>query len=261
MIDLSQILQNGVPELPAAALFLFFFIGTFVSEDAACLLAGTAAASGRMSLALALTACFLGIFVGDLLLYAAGRTFGKQIFQSTFVKRFVSDQTIAKASDFMEKNVAGAVFASRFVTGLRLPTYLLAGALRTDFARFVFYFVLASAIWTPVLVGSTAFSQAFLFPQNALLGFIVIAIVARIAHKYSSRKNRRLFVGRIKRIARWEFWPLQMFYTPVLLYVLWLALKHRSLTVFTAVNPSIPAGGFRGESKNEIYRGLNRSIL
>lgn len=259
MFDFSQILQSGVPELPAVALFFVFFFGTFVSEDAACLLAGTAAASGRMSFALALTACFLGIFVGDVILYAAGRTFGKQVFNSSFAKRLVSDPTIAKASGWLERHGAAAVFLSRFISGLRLPTYLLAGALRTDFAKFVFYFLLASAIWTPILVGSTAFSQAFLFPENALLGLIIIAIVVRIALRYSSRKNRRLLVGRVKRVTKWEFWPLYVFYAPVVMYVLWLAIKHRSLTVFTAVNPTIPAGGFKRESKNEIYKGLNRS--
>ncbi len=259
MFDLSQILQNGVPELPAAALFFLFFFGTFVNEDGACLLAGTAAASGRMSFALALTACFLGIFAGDVLLYAVGRTFGSRIFENRLVKRFVSDRAMSKAADWLGKNGAAAVFLSRFVSGLRLPTYLLAGALRTDFARFVFYFLLASAIWTPILVGSTAFSQVFLFPENVLLGMIIIAIVIRIALKYASRKNRRLLVGRIKRIAKWEFWPLHVFYAPVVLYVIWLAIKYRSLTVFTAVNPAMPAGGFKGESKHEIYKDLNRS--
>lgn len=259
MFDLSHILQNGVPELPAAALFFVFFVGTFVSEDAACLLAGTAASSGRMSFALALTACFLGIFIGDVLLYATGRKFGERIFDSKIVKRFVSDRTIVVASGWLDKNGAAAVFLSRFVSGLRLPTYLLAGSLRTDFAKFVFYFLLASAIWTPLLVGSTAFSQGFLFPQNTILGLVVIAIIFRVALKYTSWKNRRLLVGRLKRITNWEFWPVHIFYAPVVLYVMFLAIRYRSLTAFTTVNPAIPAGGFRGESKNEIYKGLNES--
>ncbi|MCC7307525.1 MAG: VTT domain-containing protein [Acidobacteria bacterium] len=260
MFDLSHILQGGVPDVPAATLFFVFFFGTFVSEDAACLLAGTAAATGRMSFALALTACFLGIFAGDVLLYAAGRKFGSRIFDSRFVKQFISDSTVAKASSWLARHGAAAVFMSRFVSGLRLPTYLLAGALRTDFAKFVFYFLLASAIWTPILVGSTAFSESFFFPQNALLGLIVTAIAIRVNFKYTSRRNQRLLVGRIKRITKWEFWPLQVFYAPVAVYILRLAVKYRSLTAFTAVNPAIPAGGFTGESKNEIYKGLNESV-
>lgn len=259
MLDLSQILQNGVPEFSAAGLFFLFFFGTFLSEDGACLLAGTAAATGRMSFALALSACFLGIFVGDILLYGAGRMLGRRTFENKLVKRFVPDRTITSASKWLTKHGAAAVFLSRFVSGLRLPTYLLAGALRTDFGKFVLYFLLASAIWTPLLVGSTAFSQAFLFPDNTLLGLIVIVIVIRTAIKYSSWKNRRMLVGRIKRMAHWEFWPLQVFYAPVVLYVFWLAIRHRSLTAFTAVNPAIPASGFKGESKDDIYKQLKSS--
>jgi len=57
----------------------------------------------------------------------------------------------------------------------------------------------------------------------------------------------------------WEFWPVQLFYAPVVMYIGWLAIRHRSLTVFTAVNPSMPAGGFVGESKDRIYDLINAS--
>lgn len=58
------------------------------------------------------------------------------------------------------------------------------------------------------------------------------------------------------RLSRWEFWPPWAAYAPVMCYVLGLAARHRSLTVFTAANPAIPAGGFIGESKIDILRGL-----
>lgn len=61
------------------------------------------------------------------------------------------------------------------------------------------------------------------------------------------------------RLSRWEFWPPWAAYAPVLCYVLGLAARHRSVTVFTAANPAIPAGGFIGESKIDILRGLGRA--
>lgn len=259
MLDLLPNLQNGVPEFSAAALFFIFFFGTFVSEDAACLLAGTAAANGQISFQSALTACFLGIFAGDVLLFCVGRAFGKPVANNRFVARFISISTFDKASAWLQKHGAFAVFLSRFVPGLRFPTYLLAGALRTNIVRFACYFLIASAIWTPILVGSTAFSQTFLFQKNTILGLIALAIIGHLAFKYFSRKDRRLLVGRIKRSWNWEFWPLPLFYAPVVLYVILLAFKHRSLTVFTAANPAISAGGFKGESKDEIYNGLGQS--
>ncbi len=69
-------------------------------------------------------------------------------------------------------------------------------------------------------------------------------------------RTRRLLLSRWRRLTRWEFWPLWMFYPPVVVYILWLALKHRSLSLFTAANPAIPAGGLVGESKSEILSHL-----
>ncbi len=257
----------GLAEVSAAGLFAFFFFATFVSEDAACILAGTAAANGRIGFAAALAACFLGIFVGDMLLFGAGRVAGTRVFENRIVQRFVSPAGKTRACEWLEKNAGTAVFLSRFVTGLRLPTYLAAGALRTDPLRFAFWFLLASAIWTPALVGSVAFAQMTLFSQNALIGIVALLVIARFGYKFASWKNRRLLVGRFKRITNWEFWPLQIFYVPVVAYVLLLALKHRSLTAFAAANPALPAGGFKGESKNDIYNAIstieaaNRHIL
>jgi hypothetical protein len=69
-------------------------------------------------------------------------------------------------------------------------------------------------------------------------------------------RRRRLLYSSWLRMTRWEFWPPWAAYAPVVCYVLGLAAKHRSLTVFTAANPAILAGGFIGESKIAILRGL-----
>lgn len=60
----------------------------------------------------------------------------------------------------------------------------------------------------------------------------------------------------LKRIVTPEFWPMYVFYLPVAVYVFPLGIKHRDFTGFTAANPAMPAGGFTGESKNDIYRAL-----
>jgi hypothetical protein len=72
------------------------------------------------------------------------------------------------------------------------------------------------------------------------------------------RAYRRL-VGGLKRLLRWEFWPPYVFYPPVIAYVVYLGIRFRSFTLFTAANPAMPAGGFVGESKHEILRNLKRA--
>jgi hypothetical protein len=58
------------------------------------------------------------------------------------------------------------------------------------------------------------------------------------------------------RFRHWEFWPAWMFYPPVAVYCLWLAIKHRGLTLPTAANPGIYSGGIVGESKMTTLHAL-----
>lgn len=72
-------------------------------------------------------------------------------------------------------------------------------------------------------------------------------------------RGRRNFFGRLKRWSRWEFWPPYLFYPPVVAYIAYLGIRFRSWTLFTAVNPAIPAGGFVGESKHQILDHLKNA--
>ena len=95
-----------------------------------------------------------------------------------------------------------------------------------------------------------------------MLGRVATPLIDRAAttHSWIWKWYRRELVGRVRRATRWEFWPPWAFYPPVVTYLFYLGLKHRNLTLFTAVNPAIPDGGFIGESKYEILRALERSF-
>lgn len=253
-IQLSAVDPPLSPPLLAAALFVL----TFVSEDAACVAAGTLAAQGRIGLAAALIACFAGIVAGDVALYGVGRLFGRSMIENRVVTRFVSPDSISRASAWLDRRGASVVFVSRFVTGLRLPTYLAAGIFSTGFQRFLFYFTLAALAWTPIAVG-LAYTSSSLFADNLLVAVAAAALCLGVGARMLSHRGRRLMVGRIRRIVKWEFWPVQLFYLPVICYVLCLAVKHRSLAVFTCANPAITAGGLIGEAKSSIYAIIERS--
>ncbi len=72
---------------------------------------------------------------------------------------------------------------------------------------------------------------------------------------------RRNLVGRVRRWSRWEFWPPYLFYPPVIAYIVYLGIKFRSWTLFTAANPAIPSGGFVGESKHQILDNLKDAAV
>ncbi len=258
----DQILRfdlTHLDDVSLTAIFLIIFFTTFLTEDGACLAAGALAGQGRITFSFALMACFSGILVGDVWLYGMGRAFGNSITKSRIFKRFVSEESLVTASEWLEKRGVAAIFISRFVAGLRLPTYVAAGFLKTNFFKFLFFFVIAVGIWTPIIVGSAAYAQKFISPRYIFGSIILLYVLLHLAFNLTTWTRRRLFIGKIKRIKNWEFWPLPIFYFPVVVYVLLLALKHRSLTVFTSANPAIEAGGFIGESKDAIYEGLAKN--
>jgi len=234
---------------------LLIALATFASEDLTCIATGALIASGRLSFVPGVLACVFGIFAGDLLLYFAGRLAGRPIVQWKAVRRFLTDEKLERASAWLSQRGAIVVIISRFTPGLRLPTYVAAGILRTRFWTFATYFLLASVIWTPVLVGAAALLGKSL-PRLSYLGPAVL-LVGLPLRSAGSWQVRRRALGWIRRRIRWEFWPPYLAYLPVIPYILYLGLKHRSLTLFTAANPGISSGGFVGESKSGILARLS----
>src|SRR5215213_1773076 len=262
-------LQNADFEgFSPTAVFFLLIAATLISEDLACITAGVLASQGRIGLAAAIAACAVGIFIGDISTFLAGRIVGRRALKWKITSYFLSEKAVERSSNWLARQGMKTVFISRFIFGLRLPLYFGAGVLKTSFWRFTLYFSLAVAVWTPIVViltykiGAEAVKMS-LFNQNLLLGLVVLVVVFYILYRFLQQlltwKGRRLLWGRIKRRASWEFWSLRIFYVPVVVYIGWLALKHRSLTVFTCANPALPASGFVGESKAEILLGLNQS--
>ena len=73
----------------------------------------------------------------------------------------------------------------------------------------------------------------------------------------SSRLSLRERVSiSLARAQRWEFWPAALFYIPIVVWIIWLGLKHRNATVFTAANPALDSGGMVGEQKHQALAPL-----
>lgn len=63
------------------------------------------------------------------------------------------------------------------------------------------------------------------------------------------------------KVFNYEYWPWWLFYLPMTPYWIYQAIRAKSLTFFTAVNPGIEAGGFYGEQKTEIIKNISPEYL
>jgi len=252
--------------LPAAGgptqLAIGLAIGTFVSEDLTCVAAGLLVAHGQIGFWVATLACGLGIWVGDLALIGIGRVLGPPALRRRPLSWVVTPRAVERSARWFARRGTAVVFLSRFVPGSRLALYLAAGVVRAPVVPIALALAAAGAIWTPALVGLSAATGGAIRAQLeswgaralpiALVAALLVVLLVEVLVPALTWRGRRMLLSKWRRATRWEFWPLWLFQLPVVLHWLWLGLRHRSLTLFTAANPGIPAGGFVLESKSGI---------
>ncbi len=73
-------------------------------------------------------------------------------------------------------------------------------------------------------------------------------------------KFKCLASARWQRLIRWEFWPVYLFYIPIVFYILWLAVKYRSATLFSIANPKMEYGGIFGDDKSNTLIPLSEKF-
>lgn len=241
-------------------------LATLISEDLTCIAAGLLVSQNVLPFWPATLACLVGIVVGDIGLLLMGRALRRVAWDNSLVRFFVTPEAILHGEHWIERKGPLVALISRFTPGTRLATFLAAGLLGVSLVRFSVYFIIAAALWTPVLVGlSVSLGSVVMdfwadYEQYAVTGLLLVALglfgLFKVGIPLLTRRGRRLLWSRYQRLTRWEFWPPWVFYPPLVAHILWLGLRFRHLSLFTAVNPSMPQSGFLGESKSAILRNL-----
>ena len=252
--------MSGLGLAWAKAASLFFL--TFFSEDAATLGGATLAAAGQLATPLGLSACFLGIWLGDLGLYAAARHFGRPFLARQWVRKRVSEDRLARSEAWWKKRGLMVLLVARFVPGLRLPTYLLAGTLAVPFLSFATVTALMGLVWVPLVfalvwvAGEQTVAWYAAAKGTLIVATVVALVLAGLIFVSRARIGALTRAPAVQRWLQWEFWPARLFYIPIGLNYAWLALKYRGLNLPTVANPCMFTGGLVGESKDEILRDL-----
>jgi membrane protein DedA with SNARE-associated domain len=240
------------------ATLLGIALATLVSEDLTLLGTGVLIREDRVPMALGVAACAAGIFLGDVGLWIVGRIGGRGC------HRLRDTRAVTLLVHWLDRSPGLAIVVSRVLPGARLPMYLAAGAWGKRPAVVVAWMALATAVWTPLVVGSVALTGSGV---ASLLGATSSTPAARVTTAVVAATLLTIFAGarridldrldvQLDRWRRWEFWPAWVVTAPVVAWVILLAIRHRSLTLFTAANPGIADGGFVGESKADILAQL-----
>jgi len=241
------------------------FLLTFLSEDAAVIAGGIAASEKNEAWLPVFLTIFLGVWAGDLGIYFLARYFGRPLVERFWKSKEKIGRGVDRGEEWFHRYGFAALLLCRVVPGMRLPTYISAGFLRMPVPSFTVLtgiFAIGWILlifWVVSLMGKAA--PNLLQEIRSHLGWTILVVMLlmgllkmlELLFKTLTRSSRTW------RLMQWEFWPAWIFYIPVILNYLRLAIWYRGLTLPTCANPGMPTGGLIGESKYLTLRELQEA--
>ncbi|WP_167772805.1 DedA family protein [Ramlibacter humi] len=141
---------------PAYGLVFALLVGSGfflpVNEDLLLVAAAAATLRGVMEPMLLVTVAWCGILCADSLIFLWGRRFGTQLLRHRLVAGALPPRRLAAMERALGRWGSAALFAVRFLPGLRTPLLFTAGSLRVPYRQLLMYDGTAAAIEIPLLV-------------------------------------------------------------------------------------------------------------
>jgi len=139
---------------PAALVLVFLlpaleasvFLGFLIPGEIAVVIGGFLAFSGKVNLAVALTAAILGAIIGDSVGYEVGKKWGDSLL-TRLPERFVKPEHIEQGKHLINRLGGKAVFTGRFAAALRALVPGLCGVSRIPYRKFLFWNALGGVVW------------------------------------------------------------------------------------------------------------------
>ncbi len=157
---MDEILRNLFENSTGLGAYLTVFgvlvvcgLGVPLPEDISLILGGYLAHTGAANLPIMMTVGFLGILVGDSLIFAAGRRVGTNVSsRGGFLARVVTPEKRAKVEHLFHKHGQKIVMIARFMPGVRAVTYFTAGSTKMKYLTFIFWDGVAALASAPLFV-------------------------------------------------------------------------------------------------------------
>ena len=247
----------------------------FAHEDLAIVLGAYIVVNDLMPVGIVLASIYSGIVVSDFALYGIGA--GAR--RLPWLQRHAVDDRVRGFGDGLKRDLFALITLCRFVPGLSFVAGIACGWGRVSLARFTVATLCVSALYlASMLYLVAAFGDAlddhmglwawpFLFALLCVASFARRRILAFRGGAAEPTAGAPMLRGdglaRLpsladlpRRIGAAERVPASLFRLPLMLHWVALGLRHRGLTLPSAVNPGLATGGLWAESKAECLRAV-----
>jgi len=146
--------------------------------------------------------CSAAILLGDSVPYWIGRHWGLAALKGKWVAKILHPERFAKLERRFADHGNWVVFSCRFMPGLRIPAYFVAGTLGMGFFRFLLLDTLGVLVSVPTSIwlgkifgGSIEMLRSKQKDLHLILGFAVAAILIVVVWRTWKRKKEREVEG------------------------------------------------------------------
>ena len=200
LVDILLNFYGPTPYFLIFGILLACGLGLPIPEDITLFAAGLAAYYGLTSLWLVILVAYMGVIVGDSLIFYLGATYGRKLTKKWFFGKLLPEERLTIVRSEFNKKGNRLIFIARFMPGLRAPMYFSAGTLHLPFRVFLFYDGLAAFISVPTIIGAVYYFgdeldhvvRVIQKVEHSIV-FVIITVVLAIGGKWyiSHRKLKR----------------------------------------------------------------------
>ena len=164
-------------------------LGLPVPEEAPIILAAMLSRTGKMRWELALTACFVGVLLGDFIVYFIGYFYGEKVLSLPLTRKFLTREREVQIKGYFHRHGFKILILGRFAVGFRTAAYLTAGILQLPILKLFLTDLLAATLSTTLMFGlgyifahqiQTSFDQA----KHWMTAIVGITVALWLLHRY-----------------------------------------------------------------------------
>jgi membrane protein DedA with SNARE-associated domain len=128
-------------------------VGIPAPEDLTLIAAGVLCSLSQVNTWIMALTCYLGLIIGDLIIYRIGWMAGPTLFRKKWFRRHISTSRLQAMRKNLHKRTMLTILVARHLFYIRTATFLMCGAVRISFSRFLVMDAIAALITTPLMMG------------------------------------------------------------------------------------------------------------
>lgn len=200
ILDILLTFSGPMPYVVIFCILLACGLGLPIPEDITLFAAGLSAYYGLTDLWVVMILSYVGVLVGDSVIFVLGRVYGRKLTKKWFFHKLLPDERLNAVQTKFHQRGNGLIFLARFMPGLRAPIFFSAGTLHLPPRIFLSYDGLAALISVPVIIGAVYYFGDELDKVVRIIQkvehsivFIVVAVILAILAKWyiTHRKLKR----------------------------------------------------------------------